>query len=268
MSAVVAEPDLKIHNADEQPDAKEPSHEEVAADQLAKRILDLAPDCGVTAETVLEWGEDDDQSKEVREAVTALLNDPPKKLGEWPEIVTEVLTFSVAAELYVATIQRKLANAMARDRLVRDSERRLGKEKRALKRIEDEIKSLNNEKKTQQDVVDAAVASLQSRVRDQASGQNALKFEEPTGDVSAAATSDAPAVSAAPADPAASAPIADLGLSSALTEKMVEAGLNRVADAIEWLNTDTPAKKKGLGASKITEIGNALNRWREAHPVE
>lgn len=246
MSTTTAEPEV---NADEL--RSEADEAQKAADQLAARIRDLMPDWEGDGETVMDW------TPESREDVAKLLNDPPERLGDWGDEVSPPLTFEEACTLYVAVIQRKLHNLENRERTVKQAERRLTKEKELLADIDREIEDLKKQRKGQESKVEAAVFALQSRVRDQVTGQNALPLVVDEDESERGSN-----------DPADTAPIADLDLTPSLTEKLVEGGIARISDAIAWASEDKRRKIAGIGDAAFETISEALNVWRDNNPVE
>lgn len=222
---------------------------EQAAEQLAARIRDLLPDLTLDTVDVMEW------TPEARQAVAKLMDEPPRDMADSAEAARLSMGDEAHDRLIFAALCRKLDNAMKRDDRVRKAERAAAKARHNVVLRSSVLKQAKKDLDGAEAQLDAALYSLQVAVTDKGNRQNALPLL------------DAEEGDAAPADPAATAPIADLNLSSALTEKLVEAGIKRVAEAVDWRGSDSPRKVAGIGKAAEEKIDEALMDWRERNPV-
>lgn len=243
-------------NADDLRDEAEKAKQ--AADQLAARIKDLLPETTFDGDRVMEW------TPESREAIAKLIDDPPRNIGDIPDDVIDALTDGSAVDLVIAAIRRQLDNALRRDDRVRKAERKAAKFRHLVVRRTEEMKSAKTALDKAKDDLDAALYVLQVAVRDQASGQNALPMPDGESPEENGA-SDIP--ENIPADPAATAPVADLDLTAAQTEAFVDAGMSRVADVIAWAGDERRRKVKGIGPQAFEAVREKLIAWREANPM-
>lgn len=258
----------KIHDPGEETAeeraAREAAERKAKADQqLHARILELDPKADVSLETVAEWNDDQ------RAAVAELLNDPPASLDDIPLVAVNALGEGDAQALAFAATRRKLDLAMKRDDRVRKAERRLAKEQRELKRIDDEIDELKEDRKGQDAKVKAAVSTFQAAVKDQASGQNALPLGESEA-VSFPEPTDAERREHdRPSDPAAVADIDALELSDAIKQAFRDAGKTTVEQVRAWVQSPPSGREKvaGVGPVKVQLVADALNAWVNALPA-
>lgn len=253
----IHDPEAPAAETDAERAEREAAERKAKADrQLHARLLDLLPSHhDIPIETVAAW--DDDE----REAVTLLITEPPAELADIPEHVIGLFPEGVTWLLAYAAQRRRLENALRRDDRVRKAERRLVKEQRTLKEIDDDLDDLKGQRKSQEAKVQAAVHVLQEAVKDQSNGQNTLPGTTPEE------PADEPRPSP-PADPAATAPVSDLEeLTETEVANLVDAGIHRMSDLIAWADDERRRKVKGFGKAKLELLGAALNRWREANPV-
>lgn len=216
---------------------------------LSVRINDIAPDVEADVDEVESWTEEE------RAAVIRVLDDPPQNITAVAEGLPEWFDDTRFGRVAFGALRAKLDRALKREDRVRKAERRLADEKSALYDIDDQIEDLKKQRKGAESRVEAAVFALQRAVTDQEAGQNALPFGEAAEEVIT--------------DPAATAPIADLGLSESFTEKLTAAEIATVGDLVGRINADElwHRKIKGVGEKRVDELIDALNAWRQEHPA-
>lgn len=117
--------------------------------------------------------------------------------------------------------------------------------------VAEQLKSLKADR-------EGLVSRLRSHIR-QRPDQNELPFP-PEGE----APEVAPNPATSPND-GKTVPLADIGLTEAITEKLAQAGIDTVAD-LEAAFAGKGLQVKGLGEAKIDKISDALRVWREKNP--